>query len=147
MQRWARAVWLGALAVMTGAGLMFAQAQDPPRGRTSYSPVDQTEPFEQVMKRMRAAKPAIEQRQQALLEERYDLGNRPASGVTMSRGKAVQGGVRVKLAAGMTWDKLASMRPAQIKAAGRLAEGVLPAAASRTTPRAACSSPIRRSTR
>ena len=36
-------------------------------------------------------------RQQALLAERYDLANRPAPGVTMSRGKPVQDGVRVKL--------------------------------------------------
>ena len=46
---------------------------------------------------MTAAKPAIEARQKALLEERYDLSNKPAGGVTMSRGKAVQGGVRAKL--------------------------------------------------
>ena len=36
--------------------------------------------------------------------------SRPA-GVTMSRGKAVQDGVRVKLRGGMTWERLAQMTP------------------------------------
>ena len=33
----------------------------------------------------------------------------------MSKGKAVQDGVRVKLATGMTWEKLAALTPAEIK--------------------------------
>src|SRR3981081_625470 len=76
---------------------------------TSYMPVDIKEDFATTMKRMQAAKPAIEQRQPQLLEERYDLGNRPASGVSMSRGKPVQGGVRVKLPKGATWESLSRM--------------------------------------
>jgi hypothetical protein len=68
-------------------------------------PVDIKEDFATTMKRMQAAKPAIEQRQQQLLEERYDLSNHPASGVSMSRGKPVQAGVRVKLPKGATWDR------------------------------------------
>jgi len=50
------------------------------------------------------------------LEERYDLSNRPAQGVTMFRGKPVQEGVRVKLPAGVTWERLAAMSPEEIKA-------------------------------
>jgi hypothetical protein len=73
------------------------------------------EDFATVMRRMSAAKPDIMKRQEALLEERYDLSNRPASGVTMSRGKAVQGGVRVKLQGGMTWDQLAGMSSDEIR--------------------------------
>jgi cytochrome c peroxidase len=72
---------------------------------TSYMPVDIKEDFAATMKRMQAAKPAIEQRQQQLLEERYDLSNHPASGVSMSRGKPIQAGVRVKLPKGATWDR------------------------------------------
>jgi hypothetical protein len=37
----------------------------------------------------------IEKRQQELLAARYDLSDRPVLGVTMSRGKAIQGGVRM----------------------------------------------------
>ena len=45
-----------------------------------------------------AQKPAVMQRQRALLEARYDLADRPMPGAMMSGGrKAVQGGVRVKL--------------------------------------------------
>ena len=71
--------------------------------------------FAAVRARMSAAKPAIMQRQKTLLEERYDLGDRPATGVTMSRGKAVQDGVRVKLRGGMTWERLAQMTPEDIR--------------------------------
>jgi len=35
-----------------------------------------------------------------MLAARYDLANRPAADAKMSRGKAVQDGVRVKLASG-----------------------------------------------
>src|SRR5882762_4170467 len=79
---------------------------------TSYMPVDIKEDFATTMKRMQAAKPAIEQRQQTLLEERYDLGNHSAKGVSMSRGKPVQSGVRVKLPPGATWDSLSRLSPA-----------------------------------
>ncbi len=41
---------------------------------------------------MVAAKPKIEKQHADLLKERYDLSNRPAQGVTMSRGKPVQEG-------------------------------------------------------
>jgi hypothetical protein len=37
------------------------------------------------------------QRALARLRDRYDLADRPVQGVTMTRGKPVQGGVRVKL--------------------------------------------------
>ena len=53
-----------------------------------------------------AAKPGIEREHQALLDERYDLGDHPAQGVTMERGKPLQEGVRVKLA----WSAEASSR-------------------------------------
>jgi cytochrome c peroxidase len=61
-----------------------------------------------------------------LLESRYELADRPVKGVTMSAGKAVQGGVRVKLAEGMTWDKLGAMSPEEIKEKGHFPVGFLP---------------------
>ena len=78
------------------------------------------------MARMSAAKPGIMKRQMSLLEERYDLANRPASGITMSRNKPVQQGVRVKLPSGMTWDQLAKMTPDQIKVRDAFPAGFLP---------------------
>jgi cytochrome c peroxidase len=61
-----------------------------------------------------------------LLAERYDLSNRAASGVTMSRGKAVQEGIRVKLPGGITWDKLAAMTPEDIQSSGAFPKGFFP---------------------
>jgi len=78
----------------------MAQDKAPP---SSYAPVDIHETFRSTMSRMSAAKAAIIQRHLALLEQRYDLSNRPAPGVTMTRGKAIQEGVRVKLPTGRTW--------------------------------------------
>ena len=95
------------------AGLTLAHAQQAPRGKSSYMPVDITEPFSTIMSRLSAEKPAVEREHMALLNERYDLSNRPAAGVTMDRTKPVQGAVRIKLAAGTTCDGLAGMTPEQ----------------------------------
>jgi cytochrome c peroxidase len=75
---------------------------------------------------MSAAKAAIMKRQMGVLEERYDLSDKPAPGLTMSRSKPIQQGVRVKLAAGMTWDQLAKLTPEQIKARDAFPAGFLP---------------------
>jgi cytochrome c peroxidase len=109
------------MVVLSGA---FAQATD--QAASSYSPVDSTESFASVMARMKAAKPAVMKRQMDLLNERYDLGDRPAAGVTMSRGKAVQEGVRVKLPQGMTWEQLAAMSAEEIRDKGLFPAGFLP---------------------
>ena len=89
-------------------------------------PLVKTEPLAQVIQRTQQEKPTFAKRQQDLLDLRYDLANRPAAGVTMSRGKAVQDGVRVKLAAGMTWEQLAAMTPDEIKAQNAWPEGFYP---------------------
>src|SRR6202030_1657283 len=94
------------------AGLNPARAQQDQRGQTSYMKVDITEPFAAIMARMTAAKPGIEQAHMAVLNERYDLSDRPAQGVVMDRGKPLQEGVRVKLPAGTTWERLAAVTPA-----------------------------------
>ena len=78
------------------------------------------------MARMKAAKAQVMQRQEALLEERYDLSDRPAEGVTMTGGKALQEGVRVKLPEDMTWEKLAAMTPEEIREQGVFPKGFFP---------------------
>jgi cytochrome c peroxidase len=67
----------------------------------------------------------MDARQQSLLDQRYDLFDRPAA-VSMSRGKPLQEGVRVKLPTGVTWDDLAGMTPDQIRAADLFPSGFLP---------------------
>ena len=101
-------------------------AQSPLKGESSYSPVVIKESFEAIMTRMKAAKPEVMQRQTGLLNERYDLSNRPAAGVTMSRGKPVQEGVRVKLPAGTTWESLAAMDPEEIREKNLFPAGFFP---------------------
>jgi cytochrome c peroxidase len=88
--------------------------------------VDIKEDFATTMAHMKAAKPEVMKRQMDLLNARYDLSNRPAQGVTMSRSKPVQSGVRVKLPPGVTRAQLAAMSPADIKAKGLFPKGFLP---------------------
>jgi cytochrome c peroxidase len=89
-------------------------------------PVDIKESLAKTIARMSAEKPQIEKRQQDLLNQRYDLSNRPDSSAVMDRTKPLQDGVRVKLAPGLTWDQLAGMSPEDIKAKGLFPAGFLP---------------------
>jgi cytochrome c peroxidase len=114
------------LAAVVAVFATSLAAQDGGKKPSSYSPVVIQEDFASVMKRMSAAKPGLMQKQQKLLEERYDLSNRPAQGVTMSRGKPVQSGVRVKLRSGMTWEKLAQMTPEEVRDQGAFPQGFMP---------------------
>ncbi|MGH8655525.1 MAG: cytochrome B6 [Gammaproteobacteria bacterium] len=93
---------------------------------TSYAPVDIKEAFAATMERMKEAKAKVMQRQEDLLQERYDLSDRPAKGLTMTGGKPIQEGVRVKLPEGVTWVKLAGMSPAEIQSKGAWPAGLYP---------------------
>ena len=73
--------------------------------------------FEETRDADIAAKPGVMAKQKALLESRYDLTPRPDPVAKMSRGKPVPVGPTARLAQGQTWDTLAAMTPAQIKAA------------------------------
>src|SRR5208283_3324595 len=97
-----------------------------PRGLTSYQPIAIDQPFATRMGQDVAAKPGIEREHQTLLEERYDLGDHPARGVTMERGKPLQEGVRVKLPPRATWEQLAAMSPEDIRERGLWPKGFLP---------------------
>jgi cytochrome c peroxidase len=120
--------WISLSAVAAAVTFTVAQAQQPPaaRGASSYMPVDITTPFAETMARMKAAQPAIQQRQADLLAERYDFADRPAPGATMTRGKPVQQGVRVKLPAGMSWAQLAGLGAGEIRDRDLFPKGFLP---------------------
>jgi cytochrome c peroxidase len=79
-----------------------------------------------LVKRLQKEKPGFAKRQRELLAERYDLADRPAKGVTMSRGKPVQEGVRVKLPKGVSWEQLAALTPEEIKAKDLWPAGFFP---------------------
>jgi cytochrome c peroxidase len=135
---------VAAAAVITALGFAYAQ-QAPqtgappnpymmgtegfnkgPRGLTSYMPIAIDRPFAAQMASDVAAKPGIEREHQAMLDERYDLSDHPAQGVTMERGKPLQEGVRVKLPQGVTWEQLAAMSPDDIRERGLWPKGFLP---------------------
>ena len=113
----------GAAIALSPALNAHAQAAEKP---TSYSPVVIREPFDSVVKRMSEKKPEIEKAQKAHLELRYDLSDRPSATAKMSRGKAVQEGVRIKLPEGVTWQQLGKMKPETIKEKGIFPVGMLP---------------------
>ena len=103
---------LAAVVSLVGAAASIATAQ--------------TEDFPSLVKRLTQDKPGFAKRQQDLLAQRYDLSDRPAPGVTMTRGKPVQDGVRVKLAPGLRWDQLAALSPQEIKSRNLWPAGFLP---------------------
>lgn len=111
----------GALTLQHRASSM----QEPPQP-TSFAPVDLKEPFASVIARLKGEKAEAARKQNEVLADRYDLADRPAPGVTMSRGKAVQGGVRVKLPAGATFARLAELAPADVRAQNLFPHGFLP---------------------
>src|SRR2546425_1812366 len=103
------------VVILAVAALGVGAQEIQKRGKPSYMTVDQTESFASIFKRMTGDKPAIERRHQAVLDQRYDLSNRPAKGATMFRGKPLQEGVRAKLREGVTWQALDAMTPEKIR--------------------------------
>jgi cytochrome c peroxidase len=93
---------------------------------SSYASVVPPEEFSAMMYRLIAEKPAVMKRQMDLLQDRYDLRNDPAPGVTMTRGKPVQQGIRVKLVPGTSWEQLAAMTPEAIRDGNLFPPGFLP---------------------
>ena len=98
----------------------------PLRADSSYMPVGVDIDFPKLMQTMSDAKAGVMQKQQELLEARYDLSDRPSSDATMTRGKPVQRGVRVRLPEGVTWEQLAELSPTQIREQKLFPAGFLP---------------------
>jgi cytochrome c peroxidase len=84
------------------------------------------ESFQDVHARMSAAKADIQMQHLDLLKQRYDLADRPAEGVTMSKGKPVQAGPRAKLPAGQAWEKLAALKAEEVRQKNLWPQGFLP---------------------
>src|SRR3982750_4871126 len=104
----------------------LAALSDPLPPDATYRPFP-TLPFTAVKAADEAQKPQVMQRQADLLNQRYDLSDQPIPGVMMSGGrKPIQGGVRVKLPEGVTWDSLANMSPDEIRQRGLLPAGFMP---------------------
>jgi cytochrome c peroxidase len=124
--RYRRPWTMGFAIVLTIASTAGAFAQSADKPVTSFMPVVPAEEFTALMERMKKAKPDIMKRQRDLLDQRYDLSDRKAQGVTMARGKPIQEGVRVILPEGVTWEQLASMPAEEIRDKDLFPEGFLP---------------------
>jgi cytochrome c peroxidase len=117
---------IGLATTAIGAAFAFTAFADPLPPDTTYRPLP-TLPFSAAKQNDEAQKPAVMERQRALLEQRYDLADRPMPGVMMSAGrKAVQQGVRVKLPQGETWQSLAEKEPGEIRDKDLLPKGFMP---------------------
>jgi cytochrome c peroxidase len=101
-------------------------AQQPPAKDHTYAPVVIDKTFEEIFAEDTAAKDAVQQDQQQLFNQRYDMGNNASSEMMSGRRKAVQQGVRVKLHGGATWETLSSMQPAEIKRQNLFPHGFRP---------------------
>src|SRR4030081_1722164 len=118
------------VVVLSGVGAAFGtlgalQQDQVPRTSSYQFPVAEP-PFSETLARSTAAKAEVDAKHAALLNGRYDLGDHPATGVTMSRGKPIQAGVRVRLPAGTTWDALAAMTPEEIRSRNLYPAGFMP---------------------
>lgn len=113
------------LFVMLGCLTIFSasvQAEHP----SSYLPVDIKEDFQAMMKRMQDNKPVLAKQHQDMLNQRYDLSDKPSKTILMTGGKPVQEGIRVKLPSAITWETLSNMTPEEIKEKGLFPKGFLP---------------------
>jgi cytochrome c peroxidase len=120
-----RALAAGLSAIALGASAISVWS-DPLPADTTYRPLP-TMPFSQARAIDEAQKPAVMERQRAMLAERYDLADQPIPDVLMSGGlKPVQGGVRVKLPEGESWDSLAGMSADEIRERDLLPDGFKP---------------------
>lgn len=118
---------LAVVLCVTAVGVVTS-AEPPSRGSSFDASGAIEEDFRTAFDRLSAAKPEGTRRQRALLEARYDLADRPSRATTMSGGKPIQEGVRVRLRAGTTWQQLAEMTPAQVRERGAWPQGFLPMA-------------------
>jgi len=100
----------------------------PPK--TSYDQVSKAllgeESFQTMKARDEADKADVMARQMKLLEERYTLTPRVDKKVTMTRGKPIPVGPTAKLPEDVTWDKLATLSPEEIREQGLFPKGYLP---------------------
>src|SRR5215203_1390470 len=100
--------------------------QQPKEGKNSgfdfvRDPLNSDRPSEDpdaIMKRLIADKPKVMAAHRALLAQRYILEAKLDPSVKMSRSKPLAMGPTARLANAMTWDRLAQMRPEDIKQQG-----------------------------
>lgn len=113
----------GALVVTLGLGV--ASGQEELEGGSYMQVTD--EEFESILERDREAREDVMERQQALLERRYDLSDQPSDAMMSAGRKPVQEGVRVRLPDGVdSWQELSDMSPEEIREQDLFPRGFMP---------------------
>ncbi len=105
------------------APLTSALKDQPKSGRITgfdfaRDPLNADKPFTmfaEVKQKESTARPGVTAAQRKLLESRYDLKAKFHPTAKMSRGKPIAVGPTARLGEGMTWAKLADMKPSEIK--------------------------------
>jgi cytochrome c peroxidase len=92
----------------------------------TYLPVVKEQDFQALMQKDVEEKQRFIDRQQELLERRYDLSDQPSDSMMSGGRRAVQQGVRVKLPQSMSWEQLATLSAQEILDQGVFPEGFLP---------------------
>lgn len=126
----------------TDLSLGLERGRDPDglrdSGATSPTPPPAGDPFDnrsigdrhvdfpRLRAKLVAERPAVMARQLALLNARYDLGDRPSTRCRTSRGRPVQSGVRARLPGGVTFQDLATLTPEQVRARDVFPQGFMP---------------------
>ena len=100
----------GLLFLAISMPLSYAQG----KRESSYTSVIE-ESFDKVMARDKAQKDDVMKRHADLLNERYDLSQKVAADAAMSGGKPLPVGPTARLKGKLTWEKLASMTPDEVK--------------------------------
>ncbi len=85
---------------------------------TSYAPVSITKSFSDIMKDDIKNKTSLMNKHKKLLNKRYNFSSKVDAKATMSGGKPLPVGPTVRLAKGLSWNKLAKMSPSLIKKKG-----------------------------
>jgi len=118
---------LRVLSVFAGATILLIVLSAGAETRSeSYAPVAHIPSFEEARERLTGLKPEVTARHRGLLEERYDLADRPAE-VRMTSGKPVQQGIRVRLPRGVaSWEELAALPAEEIRERDLFPAGFLP---------------------
>jgi len=119
----------------TKQAMLTTALKDQPKGGRitgfdfARDPLNADKPFttfEEVMQKESAARDQVMAAQRNLLEARYDLEPRLDSQAKMSRGKPLPVGPTARLGAGLTWNQLGDMTPAEIKRRGAFPYPSLP---------------------
>lgn len=103
-----------------GKVLGFDFARDPLNAKAPM------QTFQETMKADIEALPKVKATQRALLEKRYNLTPRLDPSAKMSRGKPLPVGPTARLASGLSWEKLADMKPEEIRDQGAFPYPSLP---------------------